>query len=54
MNMKNRTHETILPILCGCDNWPFTTRKHNVLEQFSEENIWTYEGGSNRRLEKTT
>jgi hypothetical protein len=28
------------------------TQNEGVTEQGTEENIWTYEGGNNRRLEK--
>jgi hypothetical protein len=30
MNMKNKIYETILPVVGGCDNWPFTIRRDNV------------------------
>jgi hypothetical protein len=41
----------------GCETWFLKTREEHRLrafwEQGAEENIWTQEGGSDGRLEKT-
>jgi hypothetical protein len=44
--------------LYRCEIWSFTSREEkqrlkSVLEQGTEENIWTEEGQSDRILEKT-
>jgi hypothetical protein len=43
--------------MCGCETWSLTVREEkneNFLEQGAEENIWSYEGGSNSEIEKVT
>jgi hypothetical protein len=52
-NLKIKIYKTvILPVvLCGCETWSLMLRKEHRLRVF-KENILTYEGGSNRGLEK--
>jgi hypothetical protein len=58
-NIKTRIYKTIiLPVvLYGCETWSLTLReKHRlegVWEQCAEENIWTKDRWSDRRLGKT-
>jgi hypothetical protein len=50
-NVKIRIYKTIiLPVVkYGCETWSLTLRE----EQGAEENIWTKEEYSDRRVEKT-
>jgi hypothetical protein len=49
----NRLHKVIFQNLCnGFDSWYFALREEHELKVFensAEENIWTKEGGSDRR-----
>jgi hypothetical protein len=58
-NIKIRIYKTIiLPVVVyGCETWSLTlgeVRRLRVWEQEAEEIIWTEEGCSDGRLEKTT
>jgi hypothetical protein len=55
-NLKIKVYKTI--ILYGCETWSLTLREEHRLRMCEyrvlKKNIWTYEGGSGRRLKKTT
>jgi hypothetical protein len=58
-NIKMKIYRSIILalVLYGCETWSLTLRwgqkTENVTEQGTEENIWTEEGRSDRRLEET-
>jgi hypothetical protein len=55
-NIKIRIHKTMTlsMVLYGCETWSLTLRQEKRLrEQGAEENIWTEERRSDKKLEKT-
>jgi hypothetical protein len=57
-NLKIKIYKTIIlpSVLYGCETWPVTLREKHRLKVFEIRvlrNIWTEEGGSGGRLQKT-